>query len=141
MNKKLIIGIIFIIFLGFMIFILLNNFRVNPPNYTFNNDWLDKRNIYVFGTPPVEYLKLVNAAGVSFSVYYGGLNKYDKEYLRELHKNGFKVSSNFPTIQAHITKNATLIEIAKCFDIDSNTLGFLENNTLCVVKIKNGKSF
>jgi hypothetical protein len=132
MNKKLIIGIIVIIFLGFMIFILLNNFRVSPPNYVFSNDWLDKRNIYVFGTPPVEYLKLVNATGVSFSVYYGGLNSYDKEYLRELHQNGFKVSSNFPTIQSHITKNTTLIEIAKCVDIEGNPLGFFgEQYSMC----------
>ena len=35
------------------------------PTYTFSREWLKKSNIYVYGTPPLEYLENVNVTGVA----------------------------------------------------------------------------
>ena len=125
MNKKIIISVIIIFtIIGSLLFVYLKDHKNVTETYVFSNDWLDKHNIYVYGTPSLDSLKIVNAIGVTFSVYYSGLNDYDKNYVDELHRNGFKVSSNFPTIQANIVDNQSLRETAKCIDINGNPLGF-----------------
>jgi len=116
--------VLILIITGSLFFVYLKDHKGIVENYVFNNDWLDKRNIYVFGTPPLDYLKMTKATGVTFSVYYSGLNDYDKNYVDELHRNGFKVCSNFPTVQAKITDNQSLREIAHCVDINGNSMGF-----------------
>jgi len=95
-----------------------------PENYNFTNDWLDKRNIYVFGNPPLDYLRAVNATGVTWSVYFSGVNDADAEYVGSLHQNGFKVCSNFPTIQGNSTDNLTLRESAHCVGLNGDPAGF-----------------
>ena len=136
MNKKIILGLVVLaLFSGI---ILSSNFlekqlgrtSTSPENYTsstppssyrFSNDWLNKRNLYVYGTPPLEYLYGVGAAGVTWSVYRGGLNEYDEEYVDTLHQIGFKVASNFPTVQGNITENAVLREAANCVNLNGKT--------------------
>jgi len=115
---------IFLVIIGFLFFAYLKTQESTVERYVFTSDWLNKHNIYVYGTPPIDYLKKVNATGVTFSVYYSGLNDEDKNYVDKLHKNGFKVTSNFPTIQAHITDNQSLREAAHCIDISGNPLMF-----------------
>ena len=93
-------------------------------NYHFSNDWLKKSNIYVFWNPPLDYLETVNATGTTWSVYYSGLNSYDLAYVDELHSNGFKVGSNFPTVQGNITNDQSLLESAHCIDLNGNPSTF-----------------
>ena len=93
MNKKIILGLVVLALFG-SIFLFLpflgNQFENYPPTppdnypsptppngYQFSNDWLNKRSIHVYGNPPLDYLRAVNATGVTWSVYYGGLNETD----------------------------------------------------------------
>lgn len=68
--------------------------------YEFSNEWLREYRIYVYGRPPVEYMEKIHASVVAWSVYHGGFNEEELEYVRELHSRGMKVASNFPTMQA-----------------------------------------
>ncbi|MGQ9788607.1 MAG: beta-galactosidase [Candidatus Hadarchaeaceae archaeon] len=90
--------------------------------YTFTHDWLSKGNVWVFSQPPLDYLKEISATGTAFSVYYIGVNEYDRAYVEELHRNGFKVLSNFPTSQSDITDNGQLKEEAHGEDIYGNPI-------------------
>jgi hypothetical protein len=88
--------------------------------YLFRNDWLDKDNIYVYGQPPLDYLRAVNATGVTWSVYWAGLTSQDQNYVETLHQNGFKVASSLPTVQGDIDLvrgDSSLLERASCRDI------------------------
>jgi len=104
-----------------------NEFQIPPANateYSFSKEWLNGQNIYVYGTPPLDYLRAVNATGVTWSVYWIGLNSQDQEYVDSLHQNGFKVCSNLPTVQGHIDlvrRDQGLLERASCRDIWGNT--------------------
>jgi hypothetical protein len=95
----------------------------SQPNktYLFSNDWLEKGNIYVYGRPPIDYLRTVNATGVTWSVYWIGLNEQEQEYVDDLHDEGFKVGSNFPTVQGNIDLvkgDQGLLERASCRDFN-----------------------
>jgi len=92
--------------------------------YQFSRDWLKKSNLYVYGKPSLDFLRAVNATGVTWSVYWAGLNDADREYVRSLHENGFKVGANLPTQQGEIHLvggNQSLLESASCRDINGNT--------------------
>jgi len=135
MDKKIIIGaILVLIVMGSSLFVFMKSRKSTVgnavENYVFSNDWLDKRNIYVYWNPPLDYLRTVNAIGVTWSTYYSGLNDDDKNYVDELHQNGFKVGSNFPTVQANITDNLSLREIAHCVDINGNPSTFIGDQYL-----------
>lgn len=69
--------------------------------YAFSRDWLDQGGILVCGRPPVEYLRAANATGAIWSVYFGGLNPGELQYLRDLHKHGYKVATNLPMAQGY----------------------------------------
>jgi len=79
-------------------------------------------NIYVYGQPPVEYLQQVNATQVTWSVYWSGLNNYDKAYLDNLHNNNITVGSNFATVQGRVelVNDIKLIMDSACNDINGN---------------------
>jgi len=81
--------------------------------YTFSKDWLNKYNIYVFGTPPLDYLSTVNATGATWALY-------DQNHVDNLHNNGFKVCSGPGMISALVTDNQSLREISHCIDINGN---------------------
>jgi hypothetical protein len=128
MDKKIIIGaVLVLIVVGSSVLVLIKSRKTTVENYVFSNDWLGKRNIYIFGNPPLDYLRTANATGVTWSVYYSGLNDYDKNYVDELHQNGFKVGSNFPMVQGNITDNQSLRESACCRDINGDPIGFFGN--------------
>ena len=94
------------------------------PAYTYTKDWLSTRNIYFYANPPLDYLEAVDATGVTWSVYWGGVNDPDAEYLDSLHSNGFKVCSNFPTVQGNVTEDQTLRESAHCVGLNGQPAGF-----------------
>lgn len=79
--------------------------------------WLIKQNIYVYFQPPLDYLSTVGASGTTWSVYYPGQSAADLAYVDLLHEAGYRVGSNFPTIQAGITTDKTLQKTACCRDI------------------------
>jgi hypothetical protein len=91
-------------------------------HYTFSRDWLKKGNIWVFDQPSPDYLKEIGATGSAFSVYYSGVNEYDRDYVETLHRNGFKVTSNLPTGQSTTTENLQLREEAAKRDIHGNVI-------------------
>jgi hypothetical protein len=128
-KKIIVVAIVVIIMAVVSLPLLLRNLMEEgvASEYTFSNDWLKKGNIYVYFEPPLDYLRTVNATGVTWSVYYSGFNDSDKAYVDELHRNGFKVSSNFPTVQANITENQDLREIAHCVDVNGNPISFSGN--------------
>lgn len=80
--------------------------------HVFSRDWLDKGNIWVFDQPPPEYLKELGAIGSAFSVYYIGFNDSERGYVENLHRHGFKVTSNLPCGQSATTENLQLREEA-----------------------------
>ncbi len=121
MNKKIIAIVTLALVCGVIFFSLLPK---GEERYVFSKDWLRKENIYVYGMPTLDYLRAVNAKGVTWSVYYSGLNDYDKEYLNSLHSNGFKVGSNLPTVQGSadfVGDNQSLLERASCRDLNGGT--------------------
>jgi len=135
-KKAVICAILILVVTGILSVIYLKDHgfgeRSAVEKYTFNTNWLGKQNIYVYGTPSLSFLKAVNATGVTFSVYYSGLNDDDKNYLEELHRSGFKVTSNFPTVQERVTDNQSLQESARCVDISGSPLGFFgDQYTMC----------
>ncbi|MGC8817100.1 MAG: hypothetical protein ACP5PX_04750 [Candidatus Hadarchaeum sp.] len=81
-------------------------------HYTFTRDWLREGNIWVFDQPSTEYLEELGATGTAFSVYYSGFNEYEWNYVKDLHRNGFKVTSNLPCEQSATTENLQLREEA-----------------------------
>jgi len=91
-------------------------------HYTFTRDWLKKGNIWVFDQPSPEYLEETGATGSAFSVYYIGFNEYDRDYVETLHRDGFKVTSNFPTGQSTTTENLQLREEAAKRDVHDNII-------------------
>jgi hypothetical protein len=93
--------------------------------YTFTRDWLKKGNLWVFDQPQPEYLEEMGATGTAFSVYYSGFNEYDWNYVKTLHRHGFKVTANFPTGQSTTTENLQLREEAAKRDIHGNPIQFL----------------
>jgi hypothetical protein len=78
--------------------------------------WLNKQNIWVYGKPPIEYLRTVGATGVTWSVYTDGLNADELAYVESLHASGFRVSSNLSTLGGN-TRDETLLKNARCRDI------------------------
>ena len=93
--------------------------------YTFTRDWLKKGNLWVFDQPQPEYLEEMGATGTAFSVYYSGFNEDDWNYVKTLHRHGFKVTANFPTAQSTTTENLQLREEAAKRDIHGNPIQFL----------------
>ena len=100
------------------------------PPYTFTRDWLDKGNLWVFDQPPPGYLEEVGATGTAFSVYYGGVNEEERDYVETLHRHGFKVTANFPTVQSKTTENLRLRAEAAKRDIYGNPIQFLGEKDL-----------
>jgi hypothetical protein len=89
--------------------------------YKFSNEWLKEKRIYVYGTPPLDYLKEVNGSVIAWSVYHGGLNDEELDYVRKLHSEGIKVASNFPTMQASPSVvGSNDLEKYACKDINGN---------------------
>lgn len=84
------------LYLGFLLLFSCEN----EEGYKFSNEWLKEYRIYVYGTPPIDYLREVNGSVIAWSVYHGGLNPEELAYLRKLHSEGIKIASNFPTMQA-----------------------------------------
>ncbi len=101
--------------------------------YNFTREWLKKGNLWVFDQPPIEYLKEIGATGTTWSVYYGGLNEYDRSYVNTLHRNGFVVCSGPPTVQSACADNEQLIQEACERDIYGDPLRFLglEQYAMC----------
>lgn len=106
------------------VFALLPKGEEEPP-YIFTRDWLEKGNLWVFDQPPPEYLEEIGATGTAFSVYYGGVNEHDRNYVKKLHGRGFRVTANFPTVQSGTTENLELRREAAKRDIHGNPLEFL----------------
>ena len=94
-------------------------------HYTFTRDWLKKGNLWVFDQPPPEYLEEIGATGTAFSVYYNGFNEYDRNYVETLHRHGFKVTANLPTVQSGTTENLELRREAAKRDVYGNPIQFL----------------
>jgi len=94
-------------------------------SYTFSGDWLKKGVILVFDQPPIDYLRTVGAKGTVWSVYFSGLNDYDKSYVNSLHRNDFIVCSGPPTAQSFVTSDEKLKLDASCRDIYGNPIKFL----------------
>lgn len=89
--------------------------------YKFSNEWLKEKRIYVYGTPPLKYLKEINGSVIAWSVYHGGLNDEELDYVRKLHSEGIKVASNFPTMQASPSVvGSDDLEKYACRDINGN---------------------
>ncbi len=101
--------------------------------YTFTRGWLKKGNVWVFGQPPLEYLREVGATGTTWSVYFGGVNEDDRGYVNKLHRSGFVVCSGPPTVQSNTTDNKRLKEEACERDIYGRPLRFLgtEQYAMC----------
>jgi len=135
MTNKLVIGLLVIVVAvsGIALYQLVGPSQRPPSNesqqqlpnateYRFSNEWLDKRNILVYGQPPLDYLRSVNATGMVWSAYWSGLNlsqeKYANSlYVESLHDNGFRVGANLPTVQGHLdlaSYNPALLERASC---------------------------
>jgi hypothetical protein len=93
--------------------------------YTFSRDWLNKGNLWVFDQPPSQYLEEMGATGTAFSVYYSGFNEYDWNYVKTMHRHGFKVIANFPTGQSTTTENLQLREKAAERNIHGNIINLL----------------
>lgn len=69
--------------------------------YQFDTDtaWRNGYQMHVYGRPPLEYLEQARATAVVWSVYHGGIEAGEQQYVRDLHRHGIKVSSNFSTMQ------------------------------------------
>ena len=115
MKKIVILAVAILVIAG--VVVLYHSFEggVTHENvgYTFSRDWLNKNNIYVFGTPPLDYLSAVNATGATWALY-------GQNYVDNLHNNGFKVCSGPGMISALVTDNQSLRESAHCMDINGN---------------------
>jgi hypothetical protein len=92
------------------------------------SSWLSKQNIYVFYQPPLRYLNSVGATGTTWSVFYSGRNEADLEYVHSLQAAGYRVCSNFPTVQSNITDDQHLILSACCRDIHKQPATFPAND-------------
>lgn len=57
-------------------------------------DLIEDFNFFVYGKPPLEYLRAVEGKVTTWSVYNSGLNDEELKYVRELHKNGIYISSS-----------------------------------------------
>ncbi|TDA32047.1 MAG: hypothetical protein DSO03_03610 [Hadesarchaea archaeon] len=93
--------------------------------YLFTRDWIGKGNLWVFDQPPLAYLRELGATGTAFSVYYHGFNEYDWDYVKTLHRHGFKVTANLPLGQGTTTENMQLREEAAKRDIHNNPIFLL----------------
>ena len=132
MKRALSIAIIIVMVVGGLVFYnFLSQMKRGSESvpisetYTFNRDWLKKGVILVFGQPPIDYLQTVGAKGTAWSVYFSGLNDYDRGYVNSLHKNAFIVCSGPPTVQSFITNDEKLKMDASCRDIYGNPIKFL----------------
>lgn len=94
--------------------------------YAYSRDWLDRRGVWVFGQPTLEYLAAVGATGTTWSVYFSGWNDWDERYVRSLHANGFKVTGNLPTAQGTTTVGAdqALVDAAACHNAQGLPIDF-----------------
>ncbi len=101
-----------------------------PPPEPLRASWLAKQNVYVYFQPPLEYLKTVGAAGTTWSVFYSGKNEADLAYVGTLHRAGYCVGSNFPTLQGGITADRSLRKTAACRDIHNRPSTFLGGQPL-----------
>lgn len=61
--------------------------------------WADPYSIWVFGRPPLEYLREVGATGTAWSVYFWGRNPEEEAYTRRVQEAGYWVLSNLPSDQ------------------------------------------
>ncbi|MDD5223638.1 MAG: hypothetical protein PHE84_06590 [bacterium] len=68
-------------------------------SYHPGRDWLNGMNFFIYGRPPLEYIEAVGGTGLAWSVYHGGFNAEEHQYVRELHRKGIIVASNFATMQ------------------------------------------
>jgi hypothetical protein len=128
MRKSLAVGLLLVLVLaGLAVFALRPKGEEGKEEvpYTFTRDWLEKGNLWVFDQPPPEYLEEMGATGTAFSVYYPGFNEDDWNYVKTLHRHGFKVTANFPTGQSTTTENLQLREEAAKRDIHGNIINLL----------------
>lgn len=71
--------------------------------YFFSKEWLTVYNISAYGRPPVSYIKEMDINLLAWSVYHGGYNEKEHNYVKEIHAQGVIVASNFPTMQASLS--------------------------------------
>lgn len=85
--------------------------------------WLRRWNLFVYGEPPLTYLEQAGGTAVVWSVYHGGVNSTELEYVRTLHSAGMAVASNFPTEQGSTTviDDPAFLQRTACRDIYGST--------------------
>ncbi|MCS7131233.1 MAG: hypothetical protein NZ934_00655, partial [Hadesarchaea archaeon] len=133
MRKVIIAGFVLVILAGLALLIFWEKKQEEEFPYNFTGEWLKKGNLWVFDQPPVEYLKEIGATGTTWSVYFGGFNEHDRDYVNKLHRNGFVVCSGPPTVQSATADNRQLVEEACERDIYGNPIRFLglEQYAMC----------
>lgn len=65
--------------------------------------WLRGFQVFVYGQPPLDYLRGVRGSVVTWSVYHAGVNDAELAYVRDLHGAGVRVASNFATMQGSVS--------------------------------------
>ena len=85
-------------------------------SYQAGRDWLSKMNFFIYGRPPLEYIEAVGGTGLAWSVYHGGFNAEEYQYVRELHRKGIIVASNFATMQGSpsVVNDPALLSATAC---------------------------
>lgn len=92
----------------------------------------DPYSIWVFGRPPLEYLREVGATGTAWSVYFWGRNPEEEAYARRVQEAGYWVLSNLPSGQGPQWLSAegwkgldqALIEAGACRGNDGSIIYF-----------------
>lgn len=110
--------------------------------------WADPYAIWVFGRPPVAYLREVGAAGTLWSVFFWGRNPEEEAYVRRLREAGYWVLSNLASEQGSQWRgergwhglDPALVEAGACrrndgsivyFDLGTDTMrvAYMDHNT------------
>ena len=67
-------------------------------------------------------MEQIHGTSIAWSVYHGGFNREDLCYVRELHRKGITVASNFPTMQGSIGvyPDEKFLRETACKDINGN---------------------
>ncbi|MBI3180632.1 MAG: hypothetical protein HYZ28_00565 [Myxococcales bacterium] len=76
--------------------------------------WLVDPRTFVYGSPSPEYLAELGGTVIAWSVYWGGVDDAQREYVRRLRAAGARVASNFPTMQGSeaMTGDSALVQRA-----------------------------
>lgn len=85
-----------------------------------NEDWPARHPIFVYGTPPLDYLDAVGGTALAWSIFFSGPNREEAAYLRAVHASGRRVSSNFPTMQGstRVVDDPGLLARSACATFD-----------------------